>query len=587
LLQAKAALKEAKAEFKELLRSEREVAKAAQAELKQALKREQALIKLVEEKGRVMQAYGDRWAKKQISHSGPGEETANGEAELILTYVPMDTDKRPLSGASLAMVVQRDCAAQSWGTHRRVAWWVVLLVVPMLVCRAGAAGEAPVAGAYLLDIKGAIGPATAHYMVRGLVRAQEEGARLVILRMDTPGGLDSAMRKIVKAILASTVPVVGYVAPPGARAASAGTYILYATQVAAMAPATTLGAATPVRIGGIPDWPGEADRRKPTGATDGGDEGPGGGSENGSSDAMERKLVNDAVAYIRALANRYGRNADWAESAVREAVTLTAAEALEQHVIDVMAANVPELLLKIDGRQVVLVTGERVVHTLGLVVQRLEPGWRDRLLGVIGDPNIAYILMLVGIYGLIFEMAHPGALFPGVIGAICLVLALYAFQVLPVNYTGMALMLLGVAFMLAEAFVPSFGVLGLGGVLAFVAGSVMLMEETESGVSLPLIGGTALVSAGFFLWVISRLVRMRRRRALTGRDEMIGLTGRALEDIEHTGRVWVHSESWTARTAVPINKGQSVRVTGINGLELEVEPIDSDTPLRDAKEDRL
>lgn len=473
---------------------------------------------------------------------------------------------------------------QSRFMRRRVPCWAVLLIVPVLIWRAAAAGEEPVAGGYLLDIKGAIGPATAYYVVQGLARARDEGARLVVLRMDTPGGLDSAMRRIVKALLASPVPVVGYVAPPGARAASAGTYILYATQLAAMAPATTLGAATPVRIGGMPEWPGERDSPKAPGSAGSADEGSEADGGGESTDAMERKLINDSVAYIRALALRYGRNADWAEKAVREAATLTAAEALEQHVIEVLAANVPELLEKIDGRRVVLVSGDHVLHTRGLVMQLLEPGWRDRLLAVIGDPNIAYLLMLVGIYGLIFEMAHPGALFPGVIGAICLVLALYAFQVLPVNYTGMTLMLLGIAFMLAEAFVPSFGILGLGGVLAFVAGSVMLMEEAESGVSFPLIGGAALVSAGFFLWIISRLVRIRRRRALTGPEEMIGLKGRALEDIEHTGRVRVHSESWMARSRTPIKKGQSVRVTGIEGLTLQVEPIQSDGSVGEAEE---
>ena len=430
-------------------------------------------------------------------------------------------------------------------------------------------------GAILLYIKGSIGPATSDYVVRGLEKAEEQNANVVILRIDTPGGLDHSMRSIVKAILASSVPVVGYVAPSGARAASAGTYIMYATHVAAMAPATTLGAATPVQIGGFPGLPGEKDDEPATTPQDEEkDAEPEKEQKQGSKNAMESKIVNDAAAYIKGLADRHGRNAEWAELAVRESVSLTANEAQEKNVIDLIASDLPDLLRQINGRTVQMEGRESRISTEAIAIETFEPDWRSRLLSVITDPNVAYILMLIGIYGLIFELANPGSVLPGVIGAISLLLSLYAFQVLPINYAGLGLMVLGIMFMIAEAFMPSFGILGLGGVVAFVVGSIILMGEEQLSISLPLIGGTALVTAGFFMWVIGKLIGMRSRAVVSGAEQMIGAAGYALDDFDSEGRVWVHSEAWKVHSRIPIAKGQSVRVVSLDGLVLNVEPID-------------
>jgi membrane-bound serine protease (ClpP class) len=415
----------------------------------------------------------------------------------------------------------------------------------------------------MLQIQGSIGPATADHIARNLEMASERGVELVILRMDTPGGLDSSMRRIVKDILDAPLPVVTFVSPGGARAASAGTYILYASHVAAMAPATNLGAATPVRLGGMPGMPGNTD-----------DE-PDKGSKPDLS-AAERKLINDAAAFIRGLAEQRRRNVEWAEQAVREGVSLTAREALELGVIDVVASDLGDLLAQLDARKVTVRGQEQTLATGGLAIERVVPDWRSELLSVITDPNVAYILLLIGIYGLIFELANPGTILPGVTGAIALLLALYAFQVLPINYAGLALIFLGIAFMTAEAFVPSFGILGLGGVLAFVAGSIILLDTQTIQISIPLIASTALVSAGFFIWVIGRFVRLRRQKAKTGEEELLGSIGVALQDFATTGRVRVHSESWQASTAEPVKKGQRVRIVSIDGLSLVVQALPED-----------
>ncbi len=426
-----------------------------------------------------------------------------------------------------------------------------------------AAGERSVVA---LDMRGAIGPATSDYIHRGIDAAVGRHAVLVILRMDTPGGLDSAMRDIIQDILVSPIPVVSYVSPGGARAASAGTYILYASHVAAMAPGTNLGAATPVEIGGIgPDVPGGRGKD---------DEGPGKGKGADSQDAMKRKQVNDAAAYIRSLANLRGRNADWAELAVREAASLPANEALEKGVIDVVATDMDDLLQKLQGRSVTLLGSTRVLETAGVQIETIEPDWRSRLLTVITDPNVAYILMLIGIYGLFFEFANPGYILPGVAGAISLVLALYAFQILPVNYAGLALLSLGLIFMLAEAFVPSFGALGIGGVIGFVIGSVILFDHGEAGyaVSLPLILALALLSAGFFLFIVGAAIKARRRPVVSGREELLRARGEALDDFAGSGRVRIHGEVWQAVTKLPLKRGDRVRVLAVEGLVLSVEP---------------
>lgn len=418
-----------------------------------------------------------------------------------------------------------------------------------------------------LSIDDAIGPATDDYVQRALETAARQHAELVVILMDTPGGLDTAMRGIIKNITNSLVPVATYVAPTGSRAASAGTYILYASHIAAMAPGTNLGAATPVQIGGIsPPTPG---RTPSSNDKKNGEQ----AATKPTDDAMKNKLINDAVAYIRGLAQLHGRNQEWAEKSVREAASLPAAEALKLNVIDIVAANMGDLLKQIDGREVTVLGQKRLLQTAGKTVEKLQPDWRSRFLSVITNPNIAYILMLIGIYGLLLEFSNPGAIVPGTIGAISLLLALYAFQLLPINYAGMGLILLGVALMVGEAFEPSFGILGIGGLVAFVVGSIILMDTHAPGfgIEITVIITFAILSALIFIFVIGMAFKARRRPVVSGVEELLGGDAVVLNDFTQEGVVNIHSETWKAHTQTPLHKGQHVKITGTKGLILEVE----------------
>lgn len=428
---------------------------------------------------------------------------------------------------------------------------------------------------WLLELDGPIGPATADYFISNLKSAQRADAALFVLQLDTPGGLDHSMRDMIKAILASTVPVATYVAPNGSRAASAGTYLLYASHIAAMAPATNVGSSTPVSIGGESPFPmpGSKPPDQPKSGENPAD------SENKDSaplagTAMERKVINDSVAYIRGLAQLRGRNVDWAEKTVREAANLPAQEALSAHVIDLIAADLDDLLAKLDGRSVVTENATVILDLKDPQITRVVPGWRYELLSLITDPNVAYILLMIGIYGLILEFYHPGAAVPGVVGVICLLLAGYALQMLPVNYAGLALIVVGVGLMVAEAFAPGFGVLGVGGAVSFVIGSVILMDTDLPGyqISMPIIAAFAAASIAVLVFVIGAAVKTRRAKAVTGQEAMLGATAVVMDDFSAGGLVRLHGEIWQAASRVPLTKGTKVRVVSIDDLILTVEP---------------
>ncbi len=427
-----------------------------------------------------------------------------------------------------------------------------------LICAFPAALAAAPAPVVALHVTGVIGPASGEYLQRGLARAAKDNAQLVVLTLDTPGGLDTSMRGMVQDILASPVPVVAYVAPSGARAASAGTFILYASHVAAMAPGTNLGAASPVSIGFTPSTaPTETDNKKAP-----------------SPDTHERKAMQDAAAYIRSLAQLRGRNAEWGEKAVTEAASLSATEAKDQKVVDLIATDQQDLLKQLDGRKIAVAGGERVLQLAGATAIAVEPDWHFRVLSIITNPSVAMILMLLGVYGLIFELGNPGLVFPGVAGAVSLLLGLYALHLLPVSYAGLALIVLGIAFMIGEVFMPSYGSLGIGGIVSFVVGAMMLIDTDIPGFGIPwtLIGVLAIVTAAFVIVVVRMAVRARERPIVSGVASLVGADGEMLDDATDSGWANIRGETWQVKTAARVVRGQKVRVVAVDGVLPRVAP---------------
>ncbi len=461
-------------------------------------------------------------------------------------------------------------------------------------------GPAP---AMLIEIDGAIGPATTHHVRRGIAEAGQRDVSVLIVRMNTPGGLDSSTREIVQAILGSPVPVIVYVAPSGARATSAGTYILFASHLAGMAPGTTVGAATPIRMGAsvqdadpltdrvpqpmrdrVAEFRGveqaqtqqeqdaAADEDDPDAADDAADP-----QRPDPRDAMERKIIEDSVAYLRGLAELRGRNKDWAERAVREGVSLAYNEALEMGVIEIIAGDVQSLLQQADGMAVQLDERETTLRTAGAAVEVFHADWRTQLLAVLANPNTAFILMMLGIYGLILEFSNPGAIYPGVIGAICLLLALFALGMLPLNWAAMGLLLLGIALMVGEAFTPTFGILGVGGVIAFILGALMLFDTDVPAFQLgwPVVIVATAFSVGVFIFLVSMLWQSQRRAVVSGREQLIGAVGQVLawDPQARRGRIRVLGELWNAESDDPIEPDTQVRITAAPSLTLRVQPV--------------
>ncbi|WP_435247235.1 NfeD family protein [Vibrio sp. nBUS_14] len=438
---------------------------------------------------------------------------------------------------------------------------------------------------WVIEINGVIGPATSDYLTREIEQAHDEQAKLIILKMNTPGGLDTSMRDIIRAITTSPIPVATWVGPAGSRAASAGTYILLASHIASMAPGTNLGAATPVSLGGgkAPSNPlspqDDTNKDDDTSTANESTQEPQNSDQVKATTAMEKKVINDAAAYIVSLAKLQNRNEEWAEKAVREAASLDSDNALTLNVIDFIASDLQQLV-ELSNRRTITINGvSQEIQLSEVAFVEREQDWRLSLLSVITNPNVAYILMLIGIYGLLLEFYNPGVGLPGVLGGICLLLAMYSLQMLPVSYAGLALILLGIALMVAEAFSPSFGIFGLGGVAAFTLGSIMLMDTEVPGyqIALPLIIGISLFSVAFIVVTISMLVRVRSKPVTTGMEAVVGDTGKVVSGFPGAGRVLVEGEIWQAKCASELQAGQIIRVTKLTGLSLDVEALPDDT----------
>jgi membrane-bound serine protease (ClpP class) len=429
--------------------------------------------------------------------------------------------------------------------------WLVIFTLSSIPALRAADKSGPL---LVTELKGAIGVAATRLVTNALAKARQENARALIIRLDTPGGLVSSTRDIIQGILSFPIPVIVYVSPGGARAASAGTFIVYAAHIAAMAPGTNVGAATPIEMGGLPGLPRPTEPKrdeKDKAATP-------------TETAAQRKALNDTIAMLRSLAQLRGRNVEWAEKAVRDAATLTAEDALKEGVIDAVARDLDDLLAQIDGRKITVNAVEHAIATKGVARVVFEPDWRTRLLGVISDPNVAFILFLIGIYGILFEFWNPGGLVAGVVGAVCLLLGLTALATLPVQFAALGLVVLGIGLMIAEALAPGFGILGIGGVIAFMAGSMFLFDpvgaDIDVSVSLPVIIAAAATTGALALFVLGAAVKARSRPATTGAEQMIGSVGEVVEWHDLAGRIRIHGEMWSARAEQPFAPGDAVRV---------------------------